>query len=97
MLYRRGDVVLVLYPNSDLRTFKRRPALVVLADGLNTGLSQTVVAMVTSNMSRAGGCSRVTISKASPSGQQTQRKTPGHGRALDYTVADTSLVTDAGE
>jgi mRNA interferase MazF len=30
---RRGDVVLVLFPDSNLRTSKRRPALVVQADG----------------------------------------------------------------
>ena len=35
---KRGDVVLVLFPNSDLVTFKRRPALVVEADNLDTGL-----------------------------------------------------------
>jgi hypothetical protein len=28
MKSRRGDIVLVLFPNSDLRTAKRRPALV---------------------------------------------------------------------
>jgi len=40
--YRRGDVVLVLYPNSDLVTLKRRPALIIQADYLNTGLAQVV-------------------------------------------------------
>ncbi|MEZ4731659.1 MAG: hypothetical protein R3E79_31455 [Caldilineaceae bacterium] len=30
--YQRGDVILVLFPNSDLRTAKRRPALIVQAD-----------------------------------------------------------------
>jgi mRNA interferase MazF len=54
MPYRRGDVVLVLFPDSNLRTAKRRPALVVQADDLNTGLPQTIIAMITSNMSRAG-------------------------------------------
>ena len=29
MPYSRGDIVLVLYPNSDLVTAKKRPALVV--------------------------------------------------------------------
>ena len=48
----RGEVVLVLYPNSNLIAAKRRPALVVQAANLNTGLSQTIVAMITSNMSR---------------------------------------------
>jgi mRNA interferase MazF len=34
--YKRGDVILVLYPNSDLRTAKTRPALIVQADDLHT-------------------------------------------------------------
>ena len=58
---RRGDVVLVLFPDSNLRTAKRRPALVVQADRLGTGLPQSIVAMITSNMSRAGHPSRVVV------------------------------------
>jgi Growth inhibitor len=65
MTCHRGDIVLVLYPDSNLRTFKRRPALVVQADQLGTGISQVIVAMITSNMSRAGHPSRVTILKSS--------------------------------
>jgi mRNA-degrading endonuclease toxin of MazEF toxin-antitoxin module len=57
---RRGDVVLVLFPDSNLRTSKRRPALVVQSDQLGTELSQTIVAMITSNMARAGRLSTVT-------------------------------------
>ncbi|MCW5556693.1 MAG: type II toxin-antitoxin system PemK/MazF family toxin [Verrucomicrobiae bacterium] len=57
----RGDVVLVWFPNSDLKTFKRRPALVVQADGLNTGLPQFVAAIITSNLPRRGHPSRVFI------------------------------------
>jgi mRNA interferase MazF len=38
MKTKRGNVVLVLYPNSDLKTAKRRPALVVQRDELKTGL-----------------------------------------------------------
>ena len=51
--YKRGDVLLVLFPNSDLVTAKPRPALVLQADNLDTGLSQTIVAMITSKMFRA--------------------------------------------
>ena len=61
MRYSRGDVVLVLFPDSNQKTAKRRPALVVQADDLQTGLSQIIVAMVTSNMSRARYPSRVAI------------------------------------
>jgi len=61
MNFHRGDIVLVLFPDSNLRTAKRRPALVVHADGLGTGLPQSIVAMITSNMSRAGHPSRVVV------------------------------------
>ena len=49
MKTRRGDVVLVLFPNSDLRTAKRRPTLVLQRDNLDSGLEQTIVAMISSN------------------------------------------------
>ena len=45
MKTKRGDVVLVLFPNSDLHTAKRRPALVIQRDELSGGLAQTIVAM----------------------------------------------------
>lgn len=71
MTYKRGDVVLALFPDSNLRTAKPRPVLVVQADNLSTGLPQVLVAMVTSNMARAGHPSRVAISLATPEGQRT--------------------------
>jgi len=70
MPYSRGDVVLVLFPDSNLVTAKRRPALVVQADGLQTGLGQTIVAMITSNLSRSGHPSRVTVPRSSPQGMR---------------------------
>lgn len=50
--YQRGDVVLLLFPNSDLRSAKRRPALIIQADHLQTGLPQVIVAMISSQISR---------------------------------------------
>lgn len=70
MPFRRGDVVLVLYPDSNLRTAKRRPALIVQADLLHAGLPQTIVAMISSNMARAGHPSRVAVLRNSVEGQQ---------------------------
>ncbi len=69
--YKRGDIVLVLLPNSDLRTAKLRPALVIQSDNLETGLSQTIVAMVTSKMLRAGYSSRVTVLLNSSEGKRS--------------------------
>jgi mRNA interferase MazF len=66
--FKRGDVVLVLFPNSDLTTAKTRPAIIVQADNLQTGLPQIIVAMITSQMFRAGHPSRVTILRNSPEG-----------------------------
>lgn len=62
MLYKRRDVVLVLFPNSDLRTAERRPVMVVQAGDLQTALPQVLVAMVSSNPIRAGHPSRVHLS-----------------------------------
>jgi mRNA interferase MazF len=62
---RHGDVVLVLFPNSDLRTAKRRPALVIQRDELDNGLAQTIVAMISSNLARRGHPSRIFNSRDS--------------------------------
>jgi mRNA interferase MazF len=67
--YKRGDVVLVLFPHSDLRTAKKRPALVVQADDLNTGIEQVIIAMITSNLARRGHPSRYFIAKMSVEGK----------------------------
>ena len=82
----RGDVVLVLYPDSNLRSAKRRPALVVQADNLQTGLPQTIVAMITSNMARAGHASRVEVTRSSSQGQQM-------GLCTDSVVMTDNLAT----
>ena len=66
--YKRGLVVLINYPNSDLISFKKRPALVVQANTLRTGLGQTIVAMITSNLERTGP-TRIRIASASITGQ----------------------------
>lgn len=69
--YKRGDVILVLFPNSNLRTTKLRPALIVQADNLQTGLAQVIVAMITNKMFRANHPSRVTILLPSPEGRNS--------------------------
>lgn len=83
---RRGDVVLVLFPDSNLRTSKRRPALVVQANGLDTHLPQTIVAMITSNMARAGHPSRVIVRVGSGSEQAS-------GLLMDSVIMTDNLAT----
>ncbi len=68
---KRGDVVLVLFPHSDLRTAKPRPALIVQADDLGTDLPQVIVAMITSKTFRANHSSRVLIKLESKTGKDS--------------------------
>ena len=84
--YKRGDVILVLYPDSNLRTAKPRPALVVQADNLQTGLPQVIVAMITGKMFRANHPSRITVLLSTPEGQQS-------GLLSDSVVMTDNLAT----
>ena len=59
--YNRGDVVLVLFPHSDLHGAKTRPAIVVQADDLGADLTQVIVAMIRGRMFHAGHPSRVVV------------------------------------
>ncbi|TVP58446.1 MAG: type II toxin-antitoxin system PemK/MazF family toxin [Nodularia sp. (in: Bacteria)] len=86
LTFSRGDVVLVLFPNSNLTAAKTRPALIVQIDNLHTGLSQIIVAMITSQMFRAGHPSRVTIQLNSPEGEQS-------GLLTDSVVMTDNLAT----
>ena len=86
--FKRGDIVLVLFPNSDLTTAKTRPALIVQADNLQTGIPQIIVAMITSQMFRAGHPSRVTILRNSPEGQHS-------GLLVDSVIMTDNLATIA--
>ncbi len=83
---KRGDVVLVLFPNSNLLTAKTRPAVVVQADQLQTGLSQIRLAMISSKMFRAGHQSRVLIILSTLEGQSS-------GLLSDSVVMTDNLAT----
>lgn len=86
MKTRRGDVVLVLFPNSDLRTAKRRPALVLQRDDLGSGLSQTIIAMISSNLARRGHPSRLFIGVKSAEGKVA-------GLRLDSVLMTDNIAT----
>jgi mRNA interferase MazF len=85
---KRGRVVLVFFPHSDLRTAKLRPALIVQANDLGTGLPQAIVAMITSRMFRANHPSRVAFLLSTPEGQQS-------GLLTDSVVMTDNLATIA--
>ena len=86
--YRRGDVVLVLFPHSNLRTAKPRPALVIQADELQTRLPQLIVTMITSRLFRSNHPSRITVLLSSPEGRQS-------GLLSDSVVMTDNIATIA--
>jgi len=83
---KRGDVALVLYPNSDLKTAKQRPVLIVQTDNLESSLDQVVVAMITSRIFRANHPSRVLIKLDSQDGKNS-------GLLTDSVVMTDNLAT----
>jgi mRNA interferase MazF len=48
--YKRGDIVLVPFPFTDLSSSKRRPALVISPDSFNEQMQDVVVAAITSQL-----------------------------------------------
>lgn len=84
--YKRGDVILSRFPDSNLHTAKLRPGLIVQADNLQTNLPQLILAMITSKMFRANHPSRVPIFVSTPEGQQS-------GLIMDSVVMTDNLAT----
>ena len=84
--YKRGDVILALFLDSNLQTAKKRPVLIFQADDLQTNLPQIIVAMITSNLSRKSHPSRVLIELATSDGKQS-------GLISDSVVATDNLAT----
>lgn len=74
------------FPNSDLQTAKLRPALIIQADDLKTGLEQIVIAMISSNLSRANHESRILIETKTESGKAS-------GLLFDSVVMTDNLAT----
>ncbi|MFH1287661.1 MAG: type II toxin-antitoxin system PemK/MazF family toxin [bacterium] len=69
--YKQGDIVLVYFPESNLLTVKKRPAIVLQADDLKTGLEQIIIGMVTSNLERKGYPCRIFVDISGDTGKQT--------------------------
>ncbi len=82
----RGDVVLALFPNADLRSAKPRLAVVVQINELDAGLPQIVVAMITSQLARAGHPSRVMLRLETDEGRTS-------GLQCDSVVMTDNLAT----
>ena len=71
---KRGDLVLLDYPFSDASGSKVRPALVVSNDRENQRLTNTIVALVTKNLSRSHEPTQILIDIATSEGRRSGLK-----------------------
>jgi mRNA interferase MazF len=70
MKVRRADVVIIDHPFSDASGAKVRPALVVQSDRRNARLTETVVALISSNLRHAAtDATQLLIDLTTPDGQ----------------------------
>ena len=67
----RGDVVLAWFPFASGGGGKRRPCVVIQNDEDNRKLANTIIAQITTNLSRRGDKSHLFIDVALPDGQKT--------------------------
>lgn len=82
----RGDVALARFPHAAGGRGKKRPVVVVQADGYNRTLRHVIVAEVTSNLSVAFDAANLLIETATPDGQ-------GTGLLQDSVVTCLHLIT----
>ncbi len=67
----RGDVLLARFPHPSGGRGKKRPVVVVQADGYNRNLRSLVVAEVTKNLSMANDPACLLIDASTPEGKRT--------------------------
>ena len=86
MKVQRGDVILTRVPHAAGGRGKKRPAVVIQANGYNQSERHVIVAEITSNLTRAADPANLLIDVATPEGQAT-------GLAQDSTVTCLQLAT----
>lgn len=71
MSVNRGDVALALYPFASGTGGSRRPVLVIQADQYNQRIRNTIVAQITSNITRAADPAHLLIDLSTPDGKKS--------------------------
>src|SRR5262245_17600566 len=71
MPVKRGDVILAFVPNVGSPGGKLRPALIVQSDHNNARLNETIIAAITSNISRAHEPTQLLVEVATADGLAT--------------------------
>ena len=93
----RGDVVLVDFPFTDGSASKIRPALVVQNDRDNGRLRDTILALITGNISRVAEPTQLLVDPATPDGASSGLHGPSAvlGSHL-YTVQQSQVLRTIG-
>lgn len=71
MNVQRGDIALAFYPFASGTGGSRRPVLILQSDVYNQQIRNTIVAQITSNLSRAGDAAHLLIDLSTPDGSQS--------------------------
>ena len=90
MSFRRGDVALAFYPFASGTGGSRGPVLVIQSDDYNKRIRNTIVAQITTNLTRANDPAHMLIDLASPEGGQS-------GMLHDSVVSCLNLATLADD
>ena len=80
---KRGDIVVVPFPFQDRPAEKLRPAVIVQSDAENQRLGNTIVAMITGNLSDAGQPTTLLVGPSLPDGAGSGLK---QGQSVDCLV-----------
>jgi mRNA interferase MazF len=73
---RRGDVVIVDVPFTDVPGSKKRPAVIVQADSYNQSIRKSVIAICTGNLRRKGDAAHLFVDPATPEGASSALSGP---------------------
>ena len=86
MKIRRGDIVLVVYPFTDLSSSKKRPAIVISRDLDNRRLDNVILLPITTKLFHRGEETEVLIIKDSDEGK-------GSGLKIDSVVKTEGITS----
>ena len=95
---KRGDVVIVNFPYSDGSASKVRPALVVQNDGDNARLRDTIMALITGNISRVDEPTQLLVDPGTPDGGSSGLHGPSAVLCRHlYTVRQSLAMSTIGQ
>jgi mRNA interferase MazF len=98
MSFRRGDVVIALFPNADGSPPKPRPVLVVQSDSYNARITNLIVAAITTNLRHAADPASLLIDVTTPDGKVSGLRQDSVVSCINLaTIADTLAAKKIGQ